>query len=216
MGSLTIKEVRVQNYRNIHDSGWVPFERVTNFVGRNESGKTAFLKALHKFKAASGETYDPQRDFPRDRYTRDFRNDSASEWPVCSVRFSVTQEYAEELKKAHKLDVLIKEVEFTKDYSNRFSWKVTPDFSDDPVPASELVAALDKFEKATRRLDSKVAEQREQDQQERNKILAASTALSGAAAKLSALRGGEGVKLLTQARDQINGLSTPLSASVVE
>ena len=216
MGPLLITEVRVQNYRNIHDSGWVPVERVTDFVGRNESGKTAFLKALHKFNAASGETYDPQRDFPRDRYTRDFRNESASQWPVCSVRFSVAEEYAEELKKTHGLDVLIKKIEFTKAYSNQFSWEVTPDIRDDPVPASEFVAALEKFEKAARRLDSKVAEQKEADQQERNKLLTAATALSEAAANLTVLREPEGIKVLTRARDQINGLSSPLSVSVVE
>ena len=38
---------RVQNFRNIDDSGWVPIERVTALVGRNESGKTAVLKAFH-------------------------------------------------------------------------------------------------------------------------------------------------------------------------
>ena len=39
---FTLKAVRyrVQNFRNIDDSGWVPLERVTAFVGRNESGKT--------------------------------------------------------------------------------------------------------------------------------------------------------------------------------
>lgn len=217
MGPLIITEVRVQNYRNIQDSGWVPIERVTDLVGRNESGKTAFLKALHKFKAASGEAYDPQRDFPRDRYTRDFKQESAAAWPVCSVRFSVEKEYAEELKKAHGLDVLIKEIEFTKDYSNAYSaWETTPDFDDDPVPSAELVGALDRFEKAARRLDSKVSEQKEADQQERNKLLAAATTLSEAAGKLTALREAEGMKLLTQARDQINGLSSPLSASIVE
>lgn len=216
MGPLVITEVRVQNYRNIHDSGWVPFDRVTDFVGRNESGKTAFLKALHKFKSASGESYDPQRDFPRDRYTRDFRKESAAQWPVCSVRFSVAKEYAEELKTAHGLDVLIEKIEFIKDYSGEYSWDCTPAVIDDAVPAGELVAALEKFEKAVRRLDSKVAEQKDADQQERTKLLAGATALLESAGKHSALHNPEGAKLLTQARDQINGMSSPLSAAVVE
>jgi hypothetical protein len=39
-GILMLKAVRfrIQNFRNIDDSGWIPLERVTNFVGRNESG----------------------------------------------------------------------------------------------------------------------------------------------------------------------------------
>jgi AAA15 family ATPase/GTPase len=45
---------------------------VTNFVGRNESGKTTLLKAFHKFNPATPEPYDAQKEFPRDRYTRDF------------------------------------------------------------------------------------------------------------------------------------------------
>ncbi len=73
MGDLRATRFRVQNYRNIDDSDWVPLERVTALVGRNESGKTALLKALHKFNPASPEPYDAQREFPRDRYTRDFR-----------------------------------------------------------------------------------------------------------------------------------------------
>ena len=41
---------RVQNFRNINDSGWILLEQVTAFVGRNESGKTTLLKAFHKFR----------------------------------------------------------------------------------------------------------------------------------------------------------------------
>ncbi len=31
--------IRVQHFRNIDGSGWVPIERVTALVGRNEPGK---------------------------------------------------------------------------------------------------------------------------------------------------------------------------------
>jgi len=34
---------RVQKFPHVDDSGWIPLERVTAFVGRNESGKTASL-----------------------------------------------------------------------------------------------------------------------------------------------------------------------------
>ena len=60
---------RVLNFRNIDDSGWIPLEQVTAFVGRNEAGKTALLKALHKFHPAVEEPYSAQREFPRDRFT---------------------------------------------------------------------------------------------------------------------------------------------------
>ena len=34
---ITAARFRVQNFRNIDDSGWIPLEKVTAFVGRNES-----------------------------------------------------------------------------------------------------------------------------------------------------------------------------------
>lgn len=87
MSKLTLLEFKVTNFRNIDDSGWIPLERVTAFVGRNESGKTALLKALHKFNPASKESFSPQRDFPRDRFTRDYRE--GADWPACAVKFQV-------------------------------------------------------------------------------------------------------------------------------
>ena len=92
---LTPRQFRVLNYRNIDDSGWIPLERVTAFVGRNEAGKTALLKALHKFNPATDEPYNPQREFPRDRFTAEYRE--ADDWPVCRVSFKLSSEFREEL-----------------------------------------------------------------------------------------------------------------------
>jgi predicted ATP-dependent endonuclease of OLD family len=95
MNGLIIREFRVTNFRNIDDSGWIPLERVTALVGRNESGKTALLKALHKFNPGSNEPFSPQRDFPRDRFTRDFTG--GGDWPACSVRFEAGPMFWEDL-----------------------------------------------------------------------------------------------------------------------
>lgn len=92
---LNALRYRVQNFRNIDDSKWVPLERVTAFVGRNESGKTTLLKALHKFNPATPEPYNPQREFPRDRYTREFKD--AKDWPVCSVAFGIGEPLSQEI-----------------------------------------------------------------------------------------------------------------------
>lgn len=58
---------RVQNFPNIDDSDWINVEKVTAFVGSNESGKTSLLRSLHKFNPATPEPYDAQRDFLRDQ-----------------------------------------------------------------------------------------------------------------------------------------------------
>lgn len=46
---MKLTEVRIKNFRNIIDSGDVDIQPdVTCIVGKNESGKTAFLQALHR------------------------------------------------------------------------------------------------------------------------------------------------------------------------
>ena len=92
---LTATQFQVLNYRNIDDSGWIPLERVTAFVGRNEAGKTALLKALHKFNPATEEAYNAQREFPRDRFTAEYRD--GGDWPVCRVEFELSDEFRKEL-----------------------------------------------------------------------------------------------------------------------
>jgi energy-coupling factor transporter ATP-binding protein EcfA2 len=71
--SLELKSVRIQNYRSINDSGIVPIEEITSLVGKNESGKTAFLQALHLLNPLNpirGKTrFDDVMDFPSRRFS---------------------------------------------------------------------------------------------------------------------------------------------------
>ena len=67
--------VRVRAYKCIDDSGVVPIEpSVTCLVGKNESGKTAFLEALYRLHPApSGRRtlFDSLYDYPRPRRALD-------------------------------------------------------------------------------------------------------------------------------------------------
>lgn len=62
--------VKVKNFRCVDDSGKLTLKQVTCLVGKNESGKTALLKALHKIKpeSADRQKYDPSRDYPKRRW----------------------------------------------------------------------------------------------------------------------------------------------------
>jgi hypothetical protein len=70
---LELKSVRIQNYRSIDDSGVVPIADITCLVGKNESGKTAFLHALHLLNPLNpigGKTrFDDVMDFPSKRFS---------------------------------------------------------------------------------------------------------------------------------------------------
>ncbi len=66
---MLLKDVRIQDYRSVEDSSVVPIDiDVTCLVGKNESGKTAFLQGLHLLNPLNpikGKvTYDEVMDYP--------------------------------------------------------------------------------------------------------------------------------------------------------
>ena len=70
-GTMKIIRARVNNYKSIDDSSWVDMEDVTALVGKNESGKTAFLQAIRKINSIAGaEDQFSIMDYPRKGYIR--------------------------------------------------------------------------------------------------------------------------------------------------
>ncbi len=68
---------RVQNFRSINDSGDIKAEKLTSFVGRNESGKSNILLALHSLNPAGGrQDLSPIKNFPRGRRLRECTDDT--------------------------------------------------------------------------------------------------------------------------------------------
>lgn len=63
---LTLVKAQVWKYKSIEDSTPVALaDDVTVLVGKNESGKTAFLEALHKAMPLGSVKYDYVADYPR-------------------------------------------------------------------------------------------------------------------------------------------------------
>ena len=63
---------QIKNYKVIDDTGPVKVEpNLTTLVGKNESGKTAILKALWKSRNVANVKFDKLYDFPRDRYPKE-------------------------------------------------------------------------------------------------------------------------------------------------
>jgi energy-coupling factor transporter ATP-binding protein EcfA2 len=205
---------RVQNYRNINDSGWIPLDSVTAFVGRNESGKSALLKALHKFNPAVVEPYDPQKEFPRDRYSRDFKD--PADWPVCSIAFEFTDDLRSELEKLLPNSANFKEVVCTRFYDGNL--KI--DF--DPVAIAELlspapaIAGLQAFAAAARRLQPPTPEQEEPTQQVRTTLATWAASWEEKLAAHDDLRGEEGANLLSTLKRESESHSKPQTAESVE
>lgn len=148
---LKVTGFRVENFRNIDDSGWIPVEQVTAFVGRNESGKTTLLKALHKFNPATPEPIRPQRDFPRDRFTSDFGD--PAKWSFCSVEFALDDGLRDELR------TLLDGIEpptgvvCKRWYNGTLTIDLLPAMEAKPLLGTSVVEGLEAFASGARRLE---------------------------------------------------------------
>lgn len=150
MASLKPLQFRVYNFRNIDDSDWIDLANVTALVGRNESGKTTLLKALHKFNPVTEQPYKPQREFPRDRFTRDFKN--AVSWPVCAVKFQIDATFHAELGNLIDGAEPPKTVIFTRHYDGELYCELEPKPVETKLTYDLVVTALENFKAAAMRL----------------------------------------------------------------
>ena len=70
---MILTAARVEQFRSVLDSTEVALDpRVTTLVGRNESGKTAFLRALECCLPVAGVQAEVARDYPR-KFAHDYR-----------------------------------------------------------------------------------------------------------------------------------------------
>ena len=211
---LIVRQFRVLNYRNINDSGWIPLERATVFVGRNEAGKTALLKALHKFNPATEEPYNAQREFPRDRFTAEYRDDE--DWPVCQVEFELSDEFREELGDLLNGAEIPQKAVLTRSYDDNLKIEYDPEVVEDLVAPEELTTVLDVFAKGARRLAATVGDQEQAMPPFRTKLANWADRKKDAVGKLQNLRTEKGVRLLDRVRREANAHTQPATADLVE
>ena len=65
---MLLKRFKVTHFRSVVDSGWVEAEKVTAFIGINESGKTNLLLPLWKLNPARDGEIVPTSDYPKTYY----------------------------------------------------------------------------------------------------------------------------------------------------
>ena len=117
---MKITRARVRNYKSIDDSSWVDLEDVTALVGKNESGKTAFLQALRKINSMAGDSDKFHiHDYPRKGYTKYKRIHNSDPCTVVQAEFQITAEEVEVIESNFGKGVLNSDkVIVNKNYNN--------------------------------------------------------------------------------------------------
>lgn len=137
---MQLAEFRVQNYKIIEDTGWIPVQNLTTFVGKNESGKSAIFRALSKLNPSDGEGYDGLKEFPRQRYAAEI---TRTDWPAASGRFDLTPDEQRDIAAISELCREVRSVEVTRHYTGSYSITYHPDVGVDLVTPPDLIYAIE-------------------------------------------------------------------------
>ena len=134
---MRLKAFKVQMYRPILDSGWVDVDDIAVIVGKNESGKTALLRALHKFNPFNPDPYTLDREWPRGHRKSQSLNEE-----VVTVRFEFKGDESREIAKVVANSEKPTGVEIARTYNGDYKYTFLPD--DDVIAQvrHETVATL--------------------------------------------------------------------------
>jgi predicted ATP-dependent endonuclease of OLD family len=127
---MKLLKARIQNFKSIDDSGWVDVDQVTCLVGKNESGKTAWVQALCKLNPVAGQPsdFDYELEYPRKRlqpYKRVHHDDPAV---VVQAVFELTDQEVAAIEEQFGEGALTsRTVTLTKTYDNTTSWTIPRD-----------------------------------------------------------------------------------------
>lgn len=124
---MKLCRARVQNFKSIDDSGWVDIDQVTCLVGKNESGKTAWVQAVCKLSPVAGQAsdFDYELEYPRkhlQRYKRTHENESAV---AVEAQFELDDDELAEVEAEFGAGALrSRTVTLAKRYDNQTAWTI--------------------------------------------------------------------------------------------
>ncbi len=122
---LTLKEVKIAKYKSYLETQVVSIEdKITTLVGKNESGKTAFLEAIAKFNYFEKDPkfhFDVTSDFPRNELKKYQRDNEPVEVIKCT--FEISDELLKEISDDLGEDVFkIKSFSYGIKYDGNNTW----------------------------------------------------------------------------------------------
>jgi predicted ATP-dependent endonuclease of OLD family len=127
-GFMRLVRAKVTDFKSIDDSGWVDIDDVTSMVGKNESGKTAFLGALKRLNPVDGVDKFDLKDYPRKGYVRYKKVHKDNPAIALTAEFQITEQELEQIETDLGKNVLKSTlITVAKDYANNFHWKFEVD-----------------------------------------------------------------------------------------
>ena len=124
---------RVTMYKGILDSSWVEVNPLTVLVGKNESGKTSLLRALHKLNPYTPDPYQIKREWPRAR-----RKEQSEGQIVCRAKFQLSDREKSELTQITGREKIPDIVEVSRNYAGELEINCEEDILSDTPPPNDI------------------------------------------------------------------------------
>ena len=150
---------RVTMYKGIIDSGWVKVNPLTVLVGKNESGKTSLLKALHKLNPYNLDSHENNLDSYEDysdlyeanpdsyqidwEWPRAHRTERSEEQVVCRARFQLSNQEASDLAQIIGGEKNPETVEVSRNYAGQLEVNCEEDILSDRLSPQDIDNAFD-------------------------------------------------------------------------
>lgn len=151
---MQLESFRVRNYRSINDSGEVTVSQITALLGRNESGKSNLLRALHSLNPIEGfEALKPIKDFPRHRRLEECVDDT----PVLSTTWILDDDDRDSLLEVLPRATDVKRVTIGRNYQGKTRTVGFPDLKAIPFDEADIKNKGKKVSAAVRVAAQKLA-----------------------------------------------------------
>lgn len=149
---MRLESFRVQNYRSINDSGEVAVSRITALLGRNESGKSNLLRALHSLNPIDGfKALKPIKDFPRHKRLEECKDDT----PVLSTTWVLSEDDQAELLEALPRATEVTKISIGRSYQGKTRTVGFPELKPIPFDETDVKSKVKKVAAAVRAVAQK-------------------------------------------------------------
>ena len=135
---MDLIKFRVTMYKGIIDSDWIDVERLTVLVGKNESGKTSLLRALHKLNPYTPDPYQINREWPRAR-----RRERSEKQTVCRADFKLSDPEKSDLAQITGQAKIPDKIEVSRNYAGDLKIHCQEDLLSDKLSPNDIDNVFD-------------------------------------------------------------------------
>ncbi|MET3496873.1 AAA family ATPase [Variovorax boronicumulans] len=152
---MRLASFQITNFRSINDSGSIDSPQITAILGRNDSGKSNLLRALHSLNPAEGlAELSAIKDFPRHRRLQECQPDT----PVVSTRWALDDSERAELAAFFPRAANVRHVTAGRGYGTA-RWTGLEGLAELSLDVSDIKGKVRKIVPAVKAAAEKVAEE---------------------------------------------------------